>query len=161
MTATMNTYEAMFVLDAGQGDFEAACEPIRKVLERGGAEMIGLKLWEERRLAYEIQGRRRGTYVLVYFQMDPANITELENDCKLEERILRVLILRKQEVTEEELNAETPATSPRDVEERPRRRRSEDDRDRDDGDGSDDSSDSDDSDDEEEAESDDSDEDKD
>jgi small subunit ribosomal protein S6 len=118
----MHTYEAMFLLDAGQGDFEATCAPIHRVLERAGAEVLAMKLWDERRLAYEITGRRRATYVLVYMKVDPANVAELENDCKLAEDILRVLILRKEEITEEELAAETPATSPQETDDRDRDR---------------------------------------
>ncbi len=118
----MHSYEAMFLLDAGQGDFEAACGPINRVLERAGAEVLAMKLWDERRLAYEIDGRRRATYVLVYLKVDPANVSELEHDCKLAEDILRVLILRKEEITDEELAAETPATSPQETDARDRDR---------------------------------------
>ncbi len=122
-TTTMHTYEAMFLIDSGQENFEAACEPINRVLERNNAEVLATKLWEERRLAYEIKGRRRGTYVLVYFKMDPAEVVELENDAKLDEKILRVLILRNEDVTDEVLKAETPATNPRREEEGDSRRR--------------------------------------
>jgi small subunit ribosomal protein S6 len=108
----MHTYEAMVLIDSGQENFEAACEPIRRSLDRNEAEVLAMKLWDDRRLAYEIKGRRRGTYVLVYFNMNPANVVELENDFKLDDKILRVLILRNEEVTDEVLKAETPATAP-------------------------------------------------
>jgi small subunit ribosomal protein S6 len=111
-TTTMHTYEAMVLIDSGQENFEAACEPIRRSLDRNEAEVLAMKLWDDRRLAYEIKGRRRGTYVLVYFNMNPANVVELENDFKLDDKILRVLILRNEDVTDEVLKAETPATAP-------------------------------------------------
>lgn len=105
----MKTYEAMFLLDAGQPNFDQACEPIKKLLDRYGAEVIAMKLWDERKLCYEIQKRKRGLYVLCYFKMDAANVVELENDVHLGEEILRVMILRRDDLTEEEINAETPA----------------------------------------------------
>jgi len=108
----MHTYEAMVLIDSGQENFEAACEPIRRLLDRNEAEVLAMKLWDERRLAYEIKGRRRGTYVLVYFKMNAANVAELENDFKLEDKVLRVLILRNEDVTDELLKADTPATAP-------------------------------------------------
>jgi len=110
MTSNKKTYEAMFLLDAGNPDFQAACEPIRALLDRNEAEVLAIKPWEDRRLAYEIRGRRRGLYVLTYFSANPQRIVEIEHDCRLDERVLRVLILRREHLGEEELNAETPAS---------------------------------------------------
>lgn len=107
------TYEGMFLLDAGNPDFQAACEPIRVVLARSEAEILTMKLWDERRLAYEIQGRKRGLYVLCYFKVDPAKMSEIEHDCLLDERIIRTLMLRKDNVTQEQMDAPTPATTHR------------------------------------------------
>jgi ribosomal protein S6 len=104
-----NTYEGMFLVDAGNPDFEAAGEPIRSILERREAEILALKPWDERKLAYRIAGRKRGLYALSYFKVAPAHIAEIEHDCQLDERILRVLILKRDGLTEEEIAAETPA----------------------------------------------------
>ncbi len=108
-TIKMNTYEGMFLIDGGQPNFELACEPINTVLGRSKAEVLSIRLWEDRKLAYEIKGRKRGVYVLAYFRMDPNNMIELEHDCQLNEGILRVLFLRKDNLTDEEMNAPTPA----------------------------------------------------
>ena len=105
------TYEGMFLLDASASDFEAAAEPIRNVLDRNQAEILSIKPWEERRLAYEINHRRRGLYVLTYFKAPPEQIVELERDCQLNESILRLLVLRRDKITDAEINAETPATT--------------------------------------------------
>jgi small subunit ribosomal protein S6 len=110
MSQTTKTYEGMFLLPAGLGDFEAAIAPVRTVLERGEAEVLSLKPWDERRLAYEIGGNRRGMYVLTYFKADPEKISEIEQDCQLNETILRVLILRRDVLTKEQLEDATPAT---------------------------------------------------
>jgi len=153
MSEKTRTYEGMFLLDAGAGSFEAASEPIRTVLERVEAKVLAIKPWDERRLAYEIQGRKRGLYVLTYFQADPARITELEHDCQLSAEILRALFLRRDHLTEETINAETPATSgarrsdeeepaERDERGRRRRRRDEGENDTDSNEGADDENDS-------------------
>lgn len=110
MTAK-RTYEGLFLLDAGQPDFEAASRPVRSLLERYQADILSIKPWDERRLAYEIQGRRRGLYVLTYFAVDPAHMSEIEHDCELSEQILRSMILHKEALTQEQINAETPVTS--------------------------------------------------
>jgi small subunit ribosomal protein S6 len=102
------TYEAMFVMEGSAADFEAATEPIRRALGRSQAEIIALKPWDERRLAYEIKGRRRGLYALAYFTAEAGKIVEIEHDCQLSDDILRVLILHREKLTEEEINADTP-----------------------------------------------------
>lgn len=137
MTAK-RTYEGLFLLDAGNPDFESASAAVKTILGRYNAEILAIKPWDERRLAYEVQGRRRGLYVLAYFSADPAVLAEVERDCELSEQILRSMILHKEALTPEQINAETPFTSgasrggeepiiPEPVEEPPRRRRDRDD----------------------------------
>jgi small subunit ribosomal protein S6 len=114
-----NCYEGMFLLDAGQPNLETALEPVRTVLARSEAEILSLKPWDERRLAYEIQGRKRGLYVLSYFKLDSDKVVELEHDCLLNENIIRMMVLRRETITEAQIEAPTPAeTAPADTSER-------------------------------------------
>ena len=106
------TYEGMFLVQSGS-DFHAASQPVNTVLERSDAEVLSINPWEERRLAYEIKGFKRGLYILTYFKMDPANLSELHRDSELNEGILRMMILRRDRITDEEINAETPAGASR------------------------------------------------
>ena len=68
MSDNTQSYEIMFLLDAGNPDFNASSEPARVALEKNEAQILSIKPWDERRLAYEIHGRRRGLYVLAYFK---------------------------------------------------------------------------------------------
>ena len=106
------TYEGMFLVQSGS-DFHAASQPVTTVLDRSDAEVLSMNPWEERRLAYEIKGHKRGLYILTYFKMDPANLSELHRDSELNEGILRMMILRRDRITDEEINAETPAGASR------------------------------------------------
>ena len=110
MSQSTKTYEGMFLVPPGS-DVQAACEPIRTVLSRSEAEIMSIKAWDERRLAYEILGQRRGLYILTYFKADPAKIAEIEHDSQLNEGIMRMLITRKDALGDDEVNAETPAGS--------------------------------------------------
>jgi len=89
-------YEAMFLVDSGEAasDWEGLEKAIRKILSRNHAEVVSLGKWDERRLAYEVQGKGRGTYILCYFRADGDGVTGIERDVQLSERIMRVLILR-------------------------------------------------------------------
>ncbi len=74
----------------------------RKILEKAGAEIVSMKKWDERRLAYEINGKNRGTYILCYFYADGQKIRQIERDAQLSELILRVLILGTEGRSKEE-----------------------------------------------------------
>lgn len=106
----MKTYEAMFLLDAENPDFDQAAEPVRTLLGRIQAEVLTLKPWDDRRLAYDIKGRRRGLYVLTYFKADPARVPEIQHEVQISEKILRLLLLSGDDLTPAQINAETPAT---------------------------------------------------
>ena len=42
-----------------------------------GGEILASRLWEERRLAYPINGHRKGTYWLTYFKLDSGQLDAL------------------------------------------------------------------------------------
>lgn len=91
----MRTYEGMFLLDPTQAaqEWEKMKNVITGMIEKRGGTIVSAKKWGERKLAYEIKGHKRGTYVLIYFQMTPQTITTLRRDFLLSETVLRSLIL--------------------------------------------------------------------
>ena len=98
----MNQYEAMFLFDPTFGNSFEKCESeVRRLMERAEAELLFCKKWDERRLAYKINGRKRGVYVLTYFKAPTDKIAGLERDAKISEDILRLLVLRAEGVTRE------------------------------------------------------------
>ncbi len=98
----MNQYEAMFLLDPTFGASFDDCETeIRRLMERADGELVFCKKWDERRLAYKVKGRKRGVYVLTYFNGHPERIGGIERDVKISENVLRVLILRADGVTQD------------------------------------------------------------
>ncbi len=91
-----NVYEGMFILDSNRysRDPEAVSGQIPKMIEAVGGEIMVSRMWEERRLAYQIDGHRKGTYWLTYFRAEGTNIATLERECLLSDTILRVLFLK-------------------------------------------------------------------
>jgi small subunit ribosomal protein S6 len=100
------TYECMFLLSqAVAADLAGALEHINAVLGRAKAEVLAMRKWDERRLAYEIDKQKRGVYILCYFKA-PANLmSHFERDCNLSEKILRVMILRADHLSPDEIQA--------------------------------------------------------
>lgn len=102
----MKAYEGMFIFDPAAAVEWANVEAeINRLIGRVGGQLIACKRWDERRLAYEIRGRKRGYYVLSYFRAPPDRIAALERDIQLSEHILRALLLRADHLTEEEMKA--------------------------------------------------------
>jgi small subunit ribosomal protein S6 len=64
-----------------------------------------MKKWDERRLAYEVRGQKRGLYILAYFKAPGAQLSHIERDCNLSEKILRAMILRADHLSDEQMTA--------------------------------------------------------
>lgn len=110
-TVTAKLYEGMFLVDSAlaASDFDGVNNTIRGILERAGAEIVSMKKWDERRLAYDINGKSRGTYILAFFRVDGTKVGEIERAIQLSEQIMRVLILNVDAMGEEHMEKETPA----------------------------------------------------
>ena len=89
-------YEGMMILDSNRytRDPAAAAAQVSAIIEEAGGEVLVSRLWEERRLAYPLQGHRKGTYWLTYFRLAGPKVAEIRRRCYLSENILRVLFLR-------------------------------------------------------------------
>jgi small subunit ribosomal protein S6 len=102
----LRTYEGMYIFDpAAATDWSNVEDEVKRLMNRAGAELIICNKWDERRLAYEIKGRKRGCYVLTYFKAPSAGIATLERDAQLSEKILRVLFLRADGLTREQMES--------------------------------------------------------
>ena len=109
-TIVKKLYEAMFLIDSAEAaaDWDGINTTIRNILERAEAEIVSIKKWDERKLAYEINGKTRGTYILCYFRVAGDRIRDIERDVRLSERIIRVLILCAEHREKEDVEKDTP-----------------------------------------------------
>lgn len=104
-------YEGMFLVDSAQAaDWDATKTIIENVLKKADAEIVEMKKWDDRRLAYEINGKGRATYILSYFKVDGEKIQDIEKSAQLSEQIMRVLILSTEQMTAEDMGRDTPAS---------------------------------------------------
>ncbi len=100
----INIYEGLFLFPASVAtDLEAAADHVKELLARADAEIISFAKWEERRLAYDIQGNKRGIYFLTYFKAAADKIANIEQGCNLSERLLRGMVTRADHVTQEQI----------------------------------------------------------
>jgi small subunit ribosomal protein S6 len=111
----LKRYEGMFLFDSGAArDWTTIEQEVHRLCGRINAELLVCVKFDERKLAYEIRRRKRGTYVLTYFEAPENRINDLERDAQLSELILRALVLRADHVPDARINelkawpAETP-----------------------------------------------------
>ncbi len=88
-------YEAMFLVDSAEAttDLDGVIATIKGVLEKGDTEIVSIRKWDDRKLAYKISGKGKGTYILSYFKAEGGKLRNIERDIQLSERIMRALIL--------------------------------------------------------------------
>ena len=102
----INAYEGLFLFSQAQaGDLQTAAAHIKDILSKVGAEFISLRKWDERRLAYEIKGNKRGVYFLTYFRAPRTAMAELERNCNLSELLLRFMVTRADHLAQEQMEA--------------------------------------------------------
>jgi small subunit ribosomal protein S6 len=91
----MRKYEVMYILrtDLDQDAVQAAVEKFQSIINNGG-EIIKHDVMGKRRLAYEINKFRDGTYILVDFNGTPEVVAELDRVMKISDEIIRYLIVR-------------------------------------------------------------------
>jgi len=92
----VNTYETLFIInpEIGDGEISKTIDIIQDVITSGGGTILKIDKWGKRQLAYEIQKKREGYYVLMYFQAPPSLLVELNRRYKLTDTILRNFVLQ-------------------------------------------------------------------
>ena len=94
----MTNYELMFIFDPTLEDEkkEATVETVKGIIEADGT--VGeVDVWGLRKLAYPIQKKNEGYYVVVTFQASPELPKELDRRLRISEAVMRHLIINKDE----------------------------------------------------------------
>jgi small subunit ribosomal protein S6 len=99
-------YEGLFLFpQSAVADLQGSADHVLEILHRANAEIVSFKKWDERRLAYEVKGNKRGLYFLAYFTAKGSKLHQIERDCNLSEKLLRAMITRADHVTDEMMQA--------------------------------------------------------
>ncbi|MBI4308415.1 MAG: 30S ribosomal protein S6 [Chloroflexi bacterium] len=91
----MRDYELVMILNPNVPDEEVpgTVEKVTRVVTEKGGTLTEVKPWGRRRLAYPIQHQREGVYVLAYLKMEPKVATQLENQIRVTEEVMRHLLV--------------------------------------------------------------------
>jgi small subunit ribosomal protein S6 len=127
----------MFLLDSAKVSmsWDDSVRQVHDILAKHNSEIVASRQWDERRLAYPVEGHKKGTYLLTYFRTDGSNLDDIVADCRLNELILRELVLKVHPKLVDSLVDRAMTSTPgmeeegpreEDMDDRPRRRRRDD-----------------------------------
>lgn len=104
---TMRQYETMVIIDAMISDdaIKAEIETIAAAITKGG-EIVRRDDWGKRKLAYSINKRQHGFYVIFYYKAEVATVAAMEAALKLNENVLRWMTLADYPMSEIVYNAD-------------------------------------------------------
>ena len=89
----MNSYETVFILTPVLSEDQAK-ETVKKfedLIASTGGKVVSSEDWGLKKLAYPIQKKSTGFYVLIEYKADPSVIKKLEIEIRRDEKILRFL----------------------------------------------------------------------
>ncbi|MBR3178666.1 MAG: 30S ribosomal protein S6 [Clostridia bacterium] len=94
----MNQYEVLYVITPELDDEanQSVQDKFAKIITDNGGEIEKTDVWGKRRLAYAIDYKTEGFYVLVNFNANPELPRELERNLRNDERIMRYMVTRKE-----------------------------------------------------------------
>lgn len=93
----MNSYELLYILNNDLADEakDAAIEKLNAVVTGNGGTIDGVDKWGTRRLAYPINYKNEGYYVLVNFTAPATLPDELERVMRITDAVIRFMIVRR------------------------------------------------------------------
>lgn len=95
----MRNYEGVFILnpDLASEASKGVVAQLQELVSKNGGRVDGLQEWGKRRMAYKIKKKQDGNYVIVNFQLDSRNTKKLEQSLRLNDHVLRYLLVNKDE----------------------------------------------------------------
>ena len=94
----MTNYEVMFILDPELEDDkkDATVEAVKEIIASEG-EVGNVDVWGMKKLAYPIQKKNEGYYVVIEFKAETTLPKELDRRLKISDNVMRHLIVNKDE----------------------------------------------------------------
>ncbi len=92
----MNNYEVLYILNADQDEevLAAQAEKFANLVAANGGEVVKLDKWGRRRLAYPINFKNDGYYVLMNIKASAELPLELERNFRISDEVVRYIVVR-------------------------------------------------------------------
>ena len=96
----MRPYELMCIVkpDLDDDAQKTTVDGISKQITTNGGSIVKTTAWGRRKLAYDIENFRDGSYHIVNFEAEPEIIRELDRTIELQDSVIRHLIVQQEGV---------------------------------------------------------------
>ena len=93
----MRNYEGVFIInpDLANDAAKGVVAQVQELVTKNGGRVDGLQEWGKRRLAYKINKRHEGSYLVLNFQMDSKHTKKFEQALRLNDQVIRFLLVNK------------------------------------------------------------------
>ena len=95
----MRQYELILIIqpDLDEEAINSVIDRVKKMITDNAGEILKMDLWGSKQLAYEIQDFRDGYYVYMEVEFKPEFGTELKQNLRYVEPIIRYILTKKDE----------------------------------------------------------------
>lgn len=92
----MRIYEQLFIVrpDAAEPEIDSYLEQITGLISGAGGNVRKLEKWGIRKLAYPVEKRHEGYYVLLEYSATPDVVKEIERRFRVSDLVLKYLTVR-------------------------------------------------------------------
>ncbi len=92
----MRIYEELFIVrpDVPEEEIDQLIEQTKQVITGGGGAVDKAEKWGIRRLAYRVQKREEGFYVLLQFTSGPEVVKEIERRFRVTDLVMKFITVR-------------------------------------------------------------------
>ena len=115
----MNFYESIFIARPSLMDEEVnkVIEKTKSIIEQGGGTVLKTENWGKKKLAYEVEKEKKGTYIFLYFQSEGKVVSDVERTYRLDDAVMKYMTvkLNKKDLAQREW-ARKKETRPADTE---------------------------------------------
>ena len=92
----MRVYEELFIVrpDATEEEIDPLVEQVSGIVTGTGGNIEKTEKWGVRRLAYRVQKRSEGNYILLQFTAGPDTVKEIERRLRVSDLVLKFITVR-------------------------------------------------------------------
>ncbi|MCS7150384.1 MAG: 30S ribosomal protein S6 [Caldimicrobium sp.] len=88
-------WETLFIIHPDRvEEKEALLDKLKQIIQVNGGDVLKIDEWGTKKLAYSIQKKKQGYYVLMEFYGNSNLPQELESHFRIDERVMRFIIVK-------------------------------------------------------------------
>lgn len=94
---TLNKYETIFILnpDMNEEQVDSTIDKVKSIIESSNGVIDNVDLWGKKRLAYEIDKKNEGFFILINFSSSGEFPKELDRNFRIMDFVIRHIIVKK------------------------------------------------------------------